>query len=590
MHKLLARQIRRFFPQGIPDHLDPLLQAVEEAYQQSDRDRAMLEHSMETVSLELADRFRRLRDALEERDDSVQAASLLVATLESTADGILVLDLNGRTVRTNARFSELWHLPETLLAPEATDQRLAALLRQVRDPDAFVAKGRELGSRPDADSYDVVQCVDGRVFERYSVPQRVGGVTVGRVWSFRDLTRRRELEEQLRQSQRMDAIGQLAAGIAHDFNNLLTVIRTHADFLLDTLSPGGQQRHDVDAIIEAARRSAGLTRQLLAFSRKQLLQPVVFDLNTVVASLEPMLRRLIGEDILVTTGAKDGPAVVSADAGQMEQVVMNLAINARDAMPRGGQLVIETALIAFGEADSRPGGRVMPAGQFVLLRVSDTGVGIAADQIDHLFEPFYTTKEVGKGTGLGLSTVYGIVKQSGGYIWVESQVGVGTVFSVYLPRAAGEVVALRDAPQPTELTGTETVLVAEDEAAVSAVTCRTLRRAGYRVLAASNGREALTLASQHEGRIDLLLTDVIMPELGGRELSEQLRARRPDIRVLYMSGYTHDEIDGRGLMQKDAAFLHKPFEIRELATAVRAALGKRPEGGAAVPAGAGATR
>ena len=578
MHKLFARQLRRFFPGTVPEDLKPFLQAVEEAYQQSDEDRAMLEHSMETVSLELADRFRRLRDALDERDESVEALSLLAATLESTADGIVVVDLNGTIVRTNARFGELWHLPQDAVAHNDAERMLALLLPQVRDPDAFVAKTRELERMPDAGSYDVVKCVDGRVFERYSVPQRVGGVTVGRVWSFRDLTQRRELEEQLRQSQRMDAIGRLAGGIAHDFNNMLTVISAHADFLLDAVPAAEPHRQDVDAIIEAARRSAGLTRQLLAFSRKQLLQPVVFDLNSVIVNLEPMLRRIIGEDVTIHTGAKNGPAVVSADMGQMEQVVVNLVINARDAMPRGGQLTIETAYVSFDAGDERPGRGVTPPGQYVLLTVADTGTGIPRDVIDRVFEPFFTTKEVGKGTGLGLSTVYGIVKQSGGYIWLESEVGVGTTFSVYLPQAAAEAVPQRESAQARpQLAGSETILLAEDEAAVAAVTRRTLQKAGYHVLAAANGRAALALAAQHNGRIDLLLTDVIMPEMGGRELSDELRATRPDIRVLYMSGYTHNEIDGRGLMQKDAAFLHKPFQARELADAVRAALGARPD-------------
>ncbi|HXQ29671.1 MAG TPA: ATP-binding protein, partial [Gemmatimonadales bacterium] len=447
--------------------------------------------------------------------------------------------------------------------------------------EGFLAKGLELRRRPEAEGYDIVQCVDGRVFERYSVPQRVGGVTVGRVWSFRDLTQRRELEEQLRQSQRMDAIGQLAGGIAHDFNNLLTVIRAHADFLLEAIAPDAPHRPDVEAIIEAARRSAGLTRQLLAFSRKQLLQPVVFELHTVVSRLEPMLRRIIGEDIAITTRAKGGPTVVSADVGQMEQVVVNLVINARDAMPRGGRLSVETALVVFGESDERPGRGVMPAGEFVLLTVSDTGIGISPDKIDRVFEPFFTTKGVGKGTGLGLSTVYGIVKQSGGYIWLESEVGVGTTLSIYLPRASGEAVALQESPHVRQhVGGSETILVAEDEPEVAAVTCRTLRRAGYRVLAAANGREALAVAAHYQGPIDLLLSDVIMPEMGGRDLSEQLRAARPDVRVLYMSGYTHNEIDGRGLVQKDAAFLHKPFEVRELTDAVRAALGHAPRASA----------
>ena len=581
MHKLLARQLRRFLGSAdqVPESLQPLVAAVEEAYRQSDEDRAMLERSMETVSLELADRYQKLRDAIEQRDEVNQALSLVTATLESTADGILVVDLQGKILRYNSKFAELWRIPESVLASRDTDAALRFAVEQVEDPENFLQKVRDLYSQPDAESFDILRFKDGRVFERYSLPQRVRGVTVGRVWSFRDITARRQLEEQLRQSQKMEAVGQLAGGVAHDFNNLLTVISTCGELLAQDIPPAAPQRDDVEEIIKAARRAAGLTHQLLAFSRRQLLQPVVFDLNTVVNCVEPMLRRLIGEDIEISTKPARAPAVVSADPGQMEQVLMNLVINARDAMPRGGRLTIETAHVRVGDGRG-PGDGVTPPGDYVLLSVSDTGVGIPRENIGRVFEPFFTTKEVGKGTGLGLSTLYGIVKQSGGYVWVDSEVGVGTTFRIYLPRVEAEgAAATKPSHALPKSGGSETILVAEDEEAVGGLIRRLLEAEGYTVLASQNGAEALALASQYAGHIDLLLTDVVMPELGGRELADQLRAARSGIRVLFISGYTDSEIDRRGVLQPDAAFLQKPFTGSGLALAVRAAL----DGGAPSP-------
>ena len=502
-----------------------------------------------------------------------QVISLLTATIESTADGILVVDSDGKIILTNTKFAELWRIPPEVLANGEDNKALEYVLGQLENPEVFLEKVRELYRQPDAESFDVLHFADGRTFERYSLPQRIDGRTVGRVWSFRDVTEQRKLEDELRHSHKMEAIGLLAGGIAHDFNNLLTVIRANAELLEQTLDPAMPQRQDAHEIMKAAARATELARQLLAFGRKQILQSVFFDLNAVLSDLGPMLRRLIGESIEITTRLSSEPSVVFADRGQMEQVLVNLVINARDAMPRGGLLTIETTHVRL---NARRGGKgkddAQPA-DYVLLRVSDTGVGIPRDQIDRVFEPFFTTKDLGKGTGLGLSTLYGIVKQSGGHIDVESEVGTGTTFSIHLPRAEGKDPEIRFAPPASVRSGgSETILVAEDEEAVRLLIVRLLEADGYTVLGARNGRLALELAREHLGRIDLLVSDVIMPELGGRELARALRELRPGVRVLYISGYTSKEVDRRGLLQDAAAFLQKPFTGSALGQAVRAAL------------------
>ena len=582
MHKLLARQLRRFFKSAdaVPQELQPFVAAVEDAYRQSDEDRAMLEHSMETVSLELADRFQKLHDALEQRDEINHTLSVLAATLESTADGIVVVNLDGTVITSNSKFARILGIPQTMLATHKDKPLLESVVEQIEDPDAFVRRVREVYSQPDTDSFDVLRFKDGRVFERYSLPHHIRGVTMGRVWSFRDITERCHLEDQLRQSQKMEAVGLLAGGVAHDFNNLLTVIQAHGEFLEQGVPPSEPMREDVDGIMKAARRATVLTRQLLAFSRKQLLQSVVFDLNTVVTTLEPMLRRLIGEDIEINTRPSYERAIVVADPGQMEQALVNLAINSRDAMPQGGKLTIEIANVQIGEGHENAGTDPTPPGAYVLLAVSDTGVGIPRDQIDRVFEPFFTTKEVGKGTGLGLSTLYGIVKQSGGYVGVSSEVGVGTTFRIYLPRAEGQTTAPITDPGRTakKAGGLETILVTEDEPQVATIIHRILQAKGYSVLTAGNGKEALAVSAGHAGRIDLLVTDVIMPELGGVELAEQLRRTRPATRVLYISGYTSSEMDRRGVLRAGSAFLQKPFTGSGLALAVRAVLDKNENG------------
>jgi signal transduction histidine kinase len=384
---------------------------------------------------------------------------------------------------------------------------------------------------------------------------------------------RKRTEDQLRQAHKMEAVGRLAGGIAHDFNNLLTVITGYSDLLLADLPRDHFAHQPILEMRKSSDRAAALTRQLLAFSRRQILQPVVLDLNAVVTDLEKMLRRLIGEDIDLVTYLDPTLCRVKADSGEIEQVVMNLVINARDAMPKGGRITIETSNRELDEAyvgshvEARPG-------SYALLAVSDTGSGMTPDIKARIFEPFFTTKEVGKGTGLGLATVHGIVKQSGGHLEVYSEVGRGTVFKIYLPRH-GEPVATparAEAAEPLAPHGTETVLLAEDELTLNGMARLILESKGYTVLSADDGAEALELGRRHQGSIDLLLTDVVMPQMSGRELAEQLAALRPGLKVLYMSGYTDEAVVRHGALETGAAFLQKPFAPAVLARKVREVL------------------
>ncbi len=384
-----------------------------------------------------------------------------------------------------------------------------------------------------------------------------------------DMTERRRLEEQLRQSQKMEAVGRLAGGIAHDFNNLLTVVTGYSELLLAELPEGDPRRESAEEIRQAGSRAAALTQQLLAFSRRQVLAPRVLDLNAVVAGMERMLRRVIGEDVELTTALEPELWRARADPGQIEQVILNLVVNARDAMPRGGRLTIETANVELDEKFAGLYATIHP-GPHVMLAVSDTGVGMDAELQSRLFEPFFTTKERGKGTGLGLSTVYGIVKQSGGSIWVYSEPGHGTTFKIYLPRCEEplEEATVPDRPA-APAAGNETVLLVEDEPEVRRLVEKLLGLRGYRVLSAGSPADAIAIARRQEAPIDLLLTDVIMPGMNGRELARVLAGSRPRMRVLYMSGYTDAAISQQGILEPGTAFLSKPFTPDALARKVR---------------------
>lgn len=421
------------------------------------------------------------------------------------------------------------------------------------------------------------------VFETHVQPLHSSeGELLGVIGVALDITDRKHLADQLRQSAKMQAVGELAGGVAHDFNNLLMVVKGHAEMLTDRLASvpteqAASARHNVEQIQQAAERAAALTRQLLAFSRMQVLQPRVLDLNDAVAGMIQMVSRVIGENIELAflPGGKLG--CVKADPSQMEQVVLNLVVNARDAMPDGGRLTIETSNVELDREYVAQHAVVEP-GPYVMLTVSDTGTGMDEVTQARIFEPFFTTKGQGRGTGLGLATVYGVVKQSGGYIWVYSELGHGTTFKVYLPLVrteAEKAIAKKTVSGPAP--GTETILFVEDEESVRELVGEYLSARGYRVLEASDGLQALDLAEKHQGAIQLLITDVVMPRLSGRELAARLAAKRPGLKVLYISGYTDDSIFRHGVLEGGMAFLQKPFNLKSIAQKVREVLDGVPE-------------
>jgi hypothetical protein len=383
-----------------------------------------------------------------------------------------------------------------------------------------------------------------------------------------DVTGRRELEEQLRQAQKMEAVGMLAGGVAHDFNNLLTIINGYSQLMLNNLPKSDPNRHAAEQIMKAGDRAAGLTNQLLAFSRRQVMQPKVLDLNHLVSGLSAMLRRLIGEDVDLRLILRDEVGRVNADPGQIEQVLMNLVVNGRDAMPQGGALTVETANVTLDEHYAARHVTVKP-GPYVMLAVSDTGFGMDEATKTRLFEPFFTTKAPGKGTGLGLSTVFGIIKQSGGSVEVYSEAGKGTSIKVYLPRIDQAVRLEREGRRRQVTRGSETILLVEDDEMVRTLVRETLERDGYKVLDSADPVEAQRVSENYRGKIQLLITDVVMPKLSGRELARVISARRPEMKVLYMSGYTDSAIVNSGILQKEVSFLQKPFTPAALSGKVR---------------------
>jgi PAS domain S-box-containing protein len=627
--------------------------------------------------------------------------SLLRATLESTADGLLVVDQTGQMVQFNQKFVEMWGIPADILASRDDSRTIAYVLEQLKDPGSFVAKVKELYAQPEAMSFDVLEFKDGRTFERYSQPQKVGGKGVGRVWSFRDITERKQaevvlmetsalleallqnttdkiyfkdlqsrfvrfsqqcleifhltqpaelkgktdfdffseeharpafeaeqeiirtgkpifnleekethrdgrvswaltskmawrdqagnvigtmgisrditarkrMEEQLFQSQKMETVGKLAGGVAHEFNSILTAIICQSELLLEDLPAGSPLAENATEIRSAAERAAVLTRQLLAYGRKQFLQPEILDLNAVLAGLESALRHLLGPGADVRLAPAAGLKAVKADAGQLEQVIMNLAMNAADAMPNGGQLTLETANVTL---DQEYVSRFpeLKAGDYVMLAITDTGMGMSEEVKARVFEPFFTTKDVGQGTGLGLSTCYGILKQSGGHISVYSELARGATFKIYLPQV-GPLAKnpLQRLASPDLPRGTETILLVEDDPALREMAATLLRRLGYTVLAAANGLEALRLKQQRgSGHMDLLFTDVVMPHMSGKELADRVRALSPHTRILFTSGYTENTIVQQGGLNPGVVFLQKPFTPSALARKVREVL------------------
>ncbi len=495
------------------------------------------------------------------------ARDFLRSIAEHSPAGIVTTDVRGRITYWSPRSEELlgYRSDEVLGRPVAELQRggreaARALMRRLRVEGRIREHEAEILAR------------DGRWVEcRFSLAllRDSAGSEIGTLAILEDTSERKRLEAQLRQAQKMEAVGRLAGGIAHDFNNLLAVIMGHSDLIRSVLKKGDALAHDVEQIRRASERAATLTRQLLAFSRRQFLQPQVIDVNTLVGNLATMLRRLIGEDVQLELRLDAEAGRVSADPGQIEQVVMNLAVNARDAMPQGGRLVLETAPASLDQAfvAAHPGSTT---GAHVRLSIHDTGCGMSPEVMSHLFEPFFTTKEPGRGTGLGLSTVYGIVKQHRGYIDVTSEPGRGSSFEVYLPRVEARPTLERSGPRERlRPGGRETVLFVEDEVALRDLMHRVLAKGGYTVLAAGDGVEALAIAEAHPGPIDLVVTDVIMPRMSGPDLAVRLRARDPGIRLLYVSGYTADQLRSQTDLGADATLLPKPFTSDGLLRKVR---------------------
>jgi len=649
-----------------------------------------------------------------------QALSLLEATLESTADGLLVVDREGRIVRFNERFANLWRLPPDILASGDDNRAIAYVISQLEDPDPFVSRIRMLYATPEAESFDTLRFKDGRVFERYSMPHRLAGETIGRVWSFRDVsdreraaeeqrltlereatiaanldaalftctlgpdggvarydyvsrgaealygvsrevletdpgfyitrihpddvvnlvrpalerlarlqpavvevryqtskgiyrwhrshlfprkepdgsiqvdgieadvTERVKLEDQLRHAQKMEAIGQLAGGVAHDFNNILTAVIGYSDLLLARLSPSDPNRRAVEEIRKGGDRAAGLTRQLLAFGRRAATQPRLLDPNAVVRELEPMLRRLVGEDVSFDVTLSSSVGKIRIDPTHFEQIIVNLAVNARDALPKGGAIAIRTDTVDKME----PSVDASHAGRHARIRFTDDGIGIPAEVLDHIFEPFFTTKEAGRGTGLGLATVYGIVRQHNGTVEVSSEPGKGTTFEILFPEIVGEESPREPSAAPS-VGGHERLLLVEDDAALLTLSREILRELGYEVTVARGGPEAWALLERADGRPDLLVTDVVMPELGGRELARRARERFPELKILYVSGYPGDSGTSIEEWAAGSAFLAKPYTPLALARKIREVLEAGPVAsvpGSPAGSGAGAER
>jgi PAS domain S-box-containing protein len=506
--------------------------------------------------------------------------------VETAHEGIWVIDAQGRTTFANERMarllgcevSEMMGVPFTQFMDEEA-RRLAAQKLDARRRGVAEQHEFRFQRKDGAEVWAIVE----------TTPFFDDGGFAGALAMITDLTERRRMEDQLRQSQKLEAVGRLAGGVAHDFNNVLTVIIGAAEDLGARLAGDDPLHEDVGEIQAAAHRAAQLTRQLLAFGRKQATQPRIVDVREIVSDMERLLRRLIGENIELCVATEPCPAAVRADPGQLEQIVINLAVNARDAMPKGGRLTIETSGVHLGDEDLRRHVDVAP-GDYVLVAVSDNGTGMTREVQSHLFEPFFTTKGVRGGTGLGLSTVYGIVKQCGGGVSVYSEPGRGSTFKIYLPRALAAAEPATRAPAGvTEARGSETILLVEDEAMVRAMAVRVLRRAGYRVVDAGDGEEALRLvADPKTPHVDLLVADVVMPRLGGPDLAARLRETRPDLRVLFVSGYTDRALEIEAQLGDRTAFLSKPFDGSALGATVRELLDRERASQRAAAAAAGA--
>ncbi len=516
----------------------------------------------------------------ENQDRQVKEAELRKVTMavEQAGEMVMIADIDGTIQYVNPAFTAVSGYSREEVVGQ--NSRLLKSGKQNREfyqelwgtiTDGRTWKGRLVNKGKDGTLYteeasiSPVRDASGRILNYVAVKRDITEF-------LRTEVEQAKLQVYFQQAQKLESVGRLAGGIAHDFNNMLSVILGYGEILFDKLHPGDPLRDDVKEIMKAGRRSAALTRQLLAFSRKQTLQPEVLDLNTVIRNTEKMLGRLIGEDIELKLALSDEINRVMADPGQIEQVIMNLSVNARDAMPRGGKLILETANVALDETYAKSHANVHP-GKYVMLAVTDTGYGMDKETLTKIFEPFFTTKEMGKGTGLGLATVYGIVKQSGGNIWVYSEPGRGTTFKIYLPQTLAEQESKTGAVEKeTPKGGGEHILVVEDEDSMRKLAETVLSRLGYKVSVAANGGEALLLMETKGLKPDLVITDVVMPYMSGKELVNRLQRNQPDLKVLYMSGYTDNAIVHHGVLDPGTAFIQKPFTIRGIAEKVQAVL------------------
>ncbi|MFA4919623.1 MAG: PAS domain S-box protein [Thermodesulfovibrionales bacterium] len=695
MHNLLKRQFKKYFGDSlqVPKEWQKFIEVVNDAYMQSDVDRGRLERSLDLSSQELLHANSEMRALI----------SLLSATIESTADGILVVNRESKIVIFNQKFVEMWHFPQQILESRNDERALSFVIDQLKDPKVFLKKVRELYANPEAESYDELLFKDGRIFERYSKPQRIGQAITGRVWSFRDITERKiaeeaiiqsetryrnlfenahdmiqsvnqdghfifvnpswietmgytwdvlskisiydilhpscmphcmevfkkvmsgesmdgieaifvakdgrsisvegnvtprlmgdqivgsqgifrditdrkraeeekeKLQSQFLQAQKMEAVGQLAGGISHDFNNILTAIMGYGHLLQIKLKENDTLRTYADHILSLSDRAANLTQSLLAFSRKQIINPRPVNLNQVVKLVEQLLSRIIGEDIKSRTVLAEKDLIVMADHTQIEQVLMNLATNARDAMPAGGLLTIETETVDIDQGFIKEHG-YGKEGSYAVISVTDSGTGMDRETREKIFEPFFTTKEVGKGTGLGLSTVYGIIKQHDGYINIYSEPGRGTTFKIYLPIIEAKVDEIKpEVIKPLEIC-TETILLAEDETAVREFTMKLLEKYGYKVIDAVDGEDAIGKFKLHKDKIQLVMLDVVMPNRNGREVYEAIKKITPDIKVLFTSGYPAEHIND--MIAKGSEFILKPVSPTKLLRKIREVIEK----------------
>jgi PAS domain S-box-containing protein len=534
---------------------------------------------MDRARINGADLMRTIRCAVslhtlqQQNQIAEEAVRTLSCAVEKSADPVFMTDSQGIILSVNYAFEVLTGYsqadaagkPRSILKSEMPVPTLyRELWEMIRAPG--VTREIVVNRKKNSEAY--------YVDERVSPIRNSQGNVTHFVCNYRNLTERLRVEAELVQSQKMDAVGRLAGGIAHDFNNLLTIIISYSELALDTVPPGSLGQSRIQEILSAARRATELTRQLLAFSRKQPQALRVADLNPAVSSIVTTLRRLIGEDIESTFVPGAGLGPVRFDPVQIEQILLNLAANSRDAMPGGGRLTIETsdALLDQKYADSKAA--VIPLGRYAVLTVSDTGAGMSAEHLSHLFEPFFTTKPAGKGTGLGLATVYGIVKQNHGFIWVYSEAGMGTTFKIYLPCVHCQTVSVNIPEKAVEVAqrGTETVLLVEDEEALRKAAAEFLQLRGYNVLQAQDGLEALSVSKNHELPIDLVVTDVVMPHMSGGELADELKIVRPGTRMLFVSGYTGQTMADHKVADVDSHFLSKPFTLKQLADKMRSVL------------------